>query len=174
MTWRGFRTHLVAGLAIGLLMVPAQAAQDALARATSNYTRICKTIESDHVLASPAILKLYGQGIDAALRERRGAGDLDAVLALTAETKRFQQTRALPSIDSVRGSDVIVGLVQKAQTRRAAADADKTARLLNISRKYDAHLGTLRSPPASPGPNDRGWALPSLPAPKPKNYKSCT
>jgi len=144
MKWCGFRTLLVVGLAIGLRTVPAQAKQDALARAKSNYAGICKTIESDHVLASAAVLKLHGRGIDAALRERRGAGDLDAVLALNAETKRFQQTRALPSIDSVKGSDVIVGLVQKAQARRAAADADKTARLLKISRKYDAHLGKLK------------------------------
>ena len=144
MKWCGFRTLLVAGLAMGLCAVPAQARQDALARAKSNYTQICKTIESDHVLASTAVLKRYGQGIDAARRERRGAGDLDAVLALNAETKRFQQTPALPSIDSVRESDVIVGLVQKAQVRRAAADADKTARLLKIGRKYDEHLDKLK------------------------------
>ncbi len=98
-------------------------------------------IEAAFVKASSDALNTYGKAIEPARMERKNAGDLDAVLALDEELKRFASDRTVPAVDKIPAA--MAGGVATYRKSIANAEAARTNQLAGILNTYVKWLDFL-------------------------------
>ena len=98
-------------------------------------------IEAAFVKASSEALNTYGKAIEPARKERKNAGDLDAVLALDAELKRFAADRTIPAADKMPAA--MAGEVATYRKSIANAEAARTNQRAGILNTYVKSLDSL-------------------------------
>ena len=97
-------------------------------------------IEAAFVKASSDALNTYGRAIEPARRERKNAGDLDAVLALDEELKRFAADRTIPAPDKIPAA-----IAREVATYRKSIANAETARTTQLAGLLNIYIKSLDS-----------------------------
>jgi hypothetical protein len=146
-------------LALALITTSvAQAAKDPLPAAKKNYEKLIQNDLADRIDARSKILQDYSNSLNTALEKKQKAGDLDAVMALKAERKRFDASKGLPPADA-KNPAPLAPLVKS--SRESLTNAQRTAnqRTLRSAQLYIQHLEKLKTALTQKGDFDNALAM---------------
>ena len=146
-------------LCILTLLAPhdAQAAQNPLASARQNYNKLVERNLADQIAARNRLLKSYSDTLNQALAKNQKAGNLDALLALRAEKKRFAASKTLPPMDT-ETSPILLPLIQNFHKSLADVKQKTSQRTLQSAERYTEHLNKMKTVLTQKGDIDNALA----------------
>ncbi len=88
-------------LTLGFLAMPSSsfAQKTSLAQAQERYEAMQAKIEAEYSAGTRSAVERYGQSVEALVKRAQSQGDLEALLALMAEKKRFKKEQNIPRGD---------------------------------------------------------------------------
>ncbi len=115
-----------------------------LGRLQAIYEQSVRKIESDHAEETRARPKQYRALLHAALQTYQRQGDLNAVLAIQAEQKRFAATGSVPDASDTKTPPIVANVRTDWRERNEQADLARHRAIANLADRYTARLETLK------------------------------
>ena len=143
------RILICACLAFAWTTIPSPAQESVadtteLARLEETYARELKRIQSEMEALTARVQEQYIKALDAIARDFQARGNLDALLSVTEERKRYAETRVLNGENVSREVPELADRQNACLSDLRAVPMEEARRVISLVQLYDRSLGALQ------------------------------